>query len=133
MTDLVFHHLGVACRDISKEAESWFALGYDLEGLSFEDPHQGITGQFLKGPGPCLELLQALPGQTVLDAYLSKDIKLYHHGYQTDNLELSIEKYKINRAKLVSPPFPSVAFEGRRIAFLLFPNMHLVELIEMDK
>jgi hypothetical protein len=34
------------------------------------------------------------------------------------------------RFKMVVPPAPAVAFQGRRIAFFFMPNMFLVEVIE---
>jgi methylmalonyl-CoA/ethylmalonyl-CoA epimerase len=131
MNKLQFHHMGIACRMIQQEADVWIAMGYEQEGEPFEDEHQGVAGQFLVGVGPRLEILQPLQGRTVLDSYLSSGTKVYHHGFETADIDLAINDFRTKRAKLISPPSPSVAFDGRRIAFMLFPNMYLVELIEL--
>jgi len=52
--DLLFHHLGVACRNLDVEEAVWVPLGYTREGDDFEDPRQQIRGRFLTGPGPRL-------------------------------------------------------------------------------
>jgi methylmalonyl-CoA/ethylmalonyl-CoA epimerase len=130
MIDLSFHHQGIASRNLEQEKHVWISLGYKTESDVFEDEHQGIMGQFLVGAGPRLEILQPLPGHSVLDSYLNKNTKIYHSGYETRDVDHTIDQFRSKRAKLVSPPFPSVAFAGRRIAFLLMPNMYLIELID---
>jgi len=47
-----------------------------------------------------------------------------------DELESSIAKLESQRGKLMSAPVPAVAFGGRRICFVMMPNLMLVELIE---
>ena len=129
--DLEFHHIGVACVDVRSEAARLVSLGYAPEGSEFDDPRQGVRGIFLAGQSPRLELLEPLAGAEsgVLAPWLDKDIKLYHLAYATQNLRDSIEHLRSERAKLVVPPIPAVAFGGREIAFLMLPNRMLVELI----
>jgi hypothetical protein len=42
-----FHHLGYAAKSIDDEIIFFKMLGYEVEGKKFEDPKQGIIGQFL--------------------------------------------------------------------------------------
>ncbi len=126
---LVFHHVGVACANLEQEARKLAALGYQKQGPEFIDPVQGVRGQFLVGQSPCLELLSRLETGGVLDPWLDSGAKLYHLAYETPAMNEAIEHFRAQRAKLVVSPVGAVAFDGRKIAFLMLPNMLLVELI----
>ena len=128
--DLLFHHLGVACRNLDAEETVWAPLGYTREGEDFEDPRQQIRGRFLTGPGPRLELLVGTPGSTVLDPWLSRGIKIYHQAFEVADVRATIAEMMQLRARVVVEPVPAVAFGGREISFLLLANGSLVELIE---
>lgn len=130
MKSLEFHHIGVACKDIESETKISLALGYEIEGEDFVDPAQGVYGRFLVGGGPRLELLAPLTEKGVLTPWLNQGVKLYHLAYLTEELESEMQRLRASRAKVMVPPIPAVAFGGRKIAFLMLPNMLLVELIE---
>ncbi len=124
-----FHHLGIACQNILIEMNSWAGIGYSIEGESFIDPIQGVKGLFLIGPGPRLELLEDLPGESTVSPWLNKGIKIYHQAFEVDNLDFEIKRLINLRAHVVIHPVPSVAFGGRRISFLILRNMALIELV----
>jgi methylmalonyl-CoA/ethylmalonyl-CoA epimerase len=128
--DLVFHHLGVACRDLDAEEQVWTPLGYVRESADFEDPRQQIRGRFLVGPGPRLELLVGTPGSTVLDPWLSRGIKIYHQAFEVPAVAGAIEALVVDGARVVVEPVPAVAFGGREIAFLMLRNGSLIEVIQ---
>jgi methylmalonyl-CoA/ethylmalonyl-CoA epimerase len=130
MSELRFHHLGVACRDLERESGVYAAIGYAPESGDFEDPRQGIKGRFLAGPGPRLELLVQLPGSDVLEPWLAGPARIYHQAFEVDDIESAIADLERAGARVAAPPTPAVAFEGRRIVFLLFGGMQMVELIE---
>jgi len=62
--------------------------------------------------------------------WLRKGVKMYHQAYEVNSMNAAIAELSSRRAVVVSSPKPSVAFGGRRIAFLMLPNFLLVELIE---
>ena len=124
-----FHHLGIACQNILIEMNSWAGIGYVSEGESFIDPIQGVKGLFLIGPGPRLELLEDLPGERTLSPWLNKGIKIYHQAFEVDDLDFEIKRLINLRAHVVIHPIASVAFDGRRISFLMLRNMALIELV----
>ena len=128
---LRFHHVGVACTDLEKETRQFASLGYSREGEDFEDPRQGIRGRFLSGQLPRIELLAPLEDSKVLEAWLSAKVKMYHLAYETPALKESIERLCAQRARVMRPPVPAVAFQMREIAFLMLPNLLLVELIAL--
>jgi methylmalonyl-CoA/ethylmalonyl-CoA epimerase len=131
--DLVFHHLGVACRDLDVEEQAWTPLGYSRERSDFEDPRQQIRGRFLVGPGPRLELLVGTPGSTVLDPWLGRGIKIYHQAFEVPSVGGAIEAFVADGARVVVEPVPAVAFDGRDIAFLMLRNGSLIEVIEQPE
>jgi methylmalonyl-CoA/ethylmalonyl-CoA epimerase len=133
IAELKFHHIGVACRDIEKEMRAFAIVGYALEGQRFSDPLQKIHGCFLTGPGPRVELLVPTDDASPVLSWLQKGVKMYHQAYEVELIEAAIAALSAHRAVLVSPPKPAVAFGGRKIAFLMFPNLLLVELIEAQQ
>jgi methylmalonyl-CoA/ethylmalonyl-CoA epimerase len=127
---LVFHHVGLACTDIEQEATRLSILGYRTEGVPFVDPVQGVRGMFVGGQAPRLELLEPHGSAGVLKPWLEGGIKLYHLAYEAADLNVSLAALCENRGRLVVPPTPAVAFDGRAIAFVMLPNRLLVELIQ---
>jgi methylmalonyl-CoA/ethylmalonyl-CoA epimerase len=126
-----FHHAGVACRSLEKEIR-WYSsvLGYHTEGASFDDPLQGIRGQFMLLGNNRVELLEPLDGSNVLDAWLGRRSPIYHFGFEVVDLVSAIEAVTVAGAKVMSDPKPAVAFAGRHVAFCIRPNLTLIELIE---
>lgn len=125
-----FHHIGVACNNLERDRKAFQFLGYQTETAAFSDQAQGIKGQFMIANNqPRIELLQNLENCTTLTPYLEKGVKLYHFAYSVNQIEQACEYLVKCRAKVISPLKESVYF-GKRICFLMLPNMFLVELVE---
>jgi methylmalonyl-CoA/ethylmalonyl-CoA epimerase len=127
---LRFHHLGFATKALADDVHVYGLLGYAPEGSEFIDQRQGVRGRFLVGQGPRLELLEPLSGSEVLSPFLRRGVKCYHHAYEVECLDTSLSAFRAMRALVVREPVPAVAFDGRRIAFVMLPNAWMVELIE---
>lgn len=125
-----FHHLGVACRDLDRELESWTRLGYRAEGEAFTDPVQKIRGRFVVGPGPRLELLAASEPGSPVEGYLQRGTKFYHQAFEAADFDAALVDMQTGGARITAGPVPAVAFGGRRIAFLMTPTLNLIEIIE---
>ena len=125
-----FHHLGIACRHIDAEARHWFDLDYRAEGDLFEDPVQQIRGLFVIGPGPRLELLSALTSTSPIVGLVHRGTKIYHQAFETSRFDNALAAMREKGSKTMMGRSPAVAFNMRRIAFLLMPNMNMIELIE---
>ena len=78
LSQLSFHHIGVACKDLGMETDKLKILGYAREGDDFIDPIQGVKGRFLSGQMPRLELLVPLYPDSVLSPWLESSSKMYH-------------------------------------------------------
>ena len=128
-----FHHLGVACRELDAEERSWASLGYRSETADFHDPGQKVSGRFLVGPGPRLELLVGTSQDSPIAAMVRQGVKLYHHAYVAKRFDETVGSLRSGGTKLVSGPMPAVAFGGCRIAFFVTPTMNLIEIIERKR
>ena len=125
-----FHHLGYATRGIDRERRVFENLGYRIEGETFVDPAQGVTGCFLVGAGPRIELLENSPGEETLTAWLNAGVKVYHFAYRVPDIEAAIDWARSKRGKVTVSPVAAVAFGGAKICFVMFPNGFLIEFIE---
>jgi len=125
-----FHHLGVACREIGREAEGWAKLGYAAEGPDFTDPIQKVRGRFLVGLGPRLELLEPAGPDSPIDGVLARGGKIYHQGFEAFAFDAALTRLQAAGLRPVSAPAPAIAFAGRRICFLMTPTLNLIEIIE---
>ncbi len=126
-----FHHIGLATAKLAVERIFFEALGYHQEGAEFVDPVQGISGCFMVGAGPRLELLENLPGAATLTPWLATgSLRMYHMAYEVDGLEAALDWARSRRGKVLVAPVPAVAFGGRRIAFVMFRSSLMLEFIE---
>lgn len=138
MTEVRFHHLGVAVRDLVAAAESFQRLfGFRVLSGPVDDRIQGVTACFVGSgvPGEVIyELVAPLAGaaRSPVDRVLEKGNTSYHVCYETADLEATLARFVAEGAAHVSGPVAAVAFGGRRIAWLLLPTRHLLELLEAD-
>lgn len=130
MLEGVFHHVGLACKDLAVQRAAHLALGFAEEGPVFEDPVQRIRGQFLVHGPFRIELLEPLGAGSPLDGYLRRGILMYHQAFLVPDMKAAIAELERGGARLLVGPVPAVAFEQRPIAFLVQPTAMLVELIQ---
>ena len=125
-----FHHIGVAVKDIERELSVFSLLGYSRESAVFEDEQQGIKGIFLTAKGqPRLELLSDINGSGTVAPHIKNGNKMYHFAYTVSDIEKAVEVLTKSRAQMISPLKQSTYF-GKRICFLMLPNMYMIELVE---
>lgn len=130
-SELVFHHIGIACRDIDKTREFYLGLGYTASPV-VDDPLQHVRICFLDKEGaPRLELLEPLDDQSpVARTLATAGVTPYHFCYEVRNIDEAIAALRTKRFLLVSGPVPACALGDRRIAFLYNKNNGLIELVE---
>lgn len=100
------------------------------------DERLGMRGQFMTAVGasgaPRLELVAPYGSQSPVTPWLERGIKLYHQAFLAADLSAEIERLRAQRAKLMLPPTPAVAFGNRHVAFMMLPNLLLIEIIGRD-
>ena len=124
-----FHHIGYATASVERERSLFEFLGYRIEGEPFTDELQGVSGCFICGPGPRIELLENLPGKDTLTPWLNAGVKMYHFAYWVGDIGKAIDWARSQRAKVIVQPVPAAAFGGRSIAFVMFRNGLMLEFI----
>ena len=128
---LSFHHIGIACRDITKSMTFYTAMGYQASPV-IDDPIQHVRVCFLEKDGaPRLELLEPLDEQSpVARTLATAGVSPYHLCYEVSDIMAAIEYLRGQRFLLVSGPVPACAMGDKRIAFMYQKHTGLVELVE---
>jgi methylmalonyl-CoA/ethylmalonyl-CoA epimerase len=130
---LIFHHIGVACRDIEKTKTFYLELGY-VATPTVDDPLQHVRVAFLVKPGePRLELLEPLDDQSpVLRTLSASGVSPYHMCYMVEDIEEAVASLRQRRFLLVNGPVPACAMNNCRVAFLFHKDTGLIELVEAE-
>lgn len=124
-----FHHVGIATNSIDSFSKRISDVT-DGSEIDFEDPNQGIRGRFVEISDMRLEVLEPLENEETLTPWLTVGNRMYQIAFEVDDLDLEIKKLSEKRIRVVRLPLPAVAFNGRRVAFVMpVPGM-LIELIE---
>jgi len=130
-----FHHLGIAVKSIETTLPLYQDLfRYELSAGPVDDPIQGVSVCFLRQgrDGMLIELVAPLSGDTPINRILNKGGGPYHTCYEVEDLDASLSRMSAEECFVVSPPAPAAAFDNRRIAWLMTPARHLVELLEIN-
>jgi methylmalonyl-CoA/ethylmalonyl-CoA epimerase len=134
---LKLHHSGFVVADIAAEVDGFVkSLGAEWNGCVYEDPYQSVKVTFLttRRGDPQIELVEPVgENSPVLRFLREKGGGLHHLCYETRDLEASMTELKANGAMIARRAKPAVAFQGRRIAWMLTPQKLLVELLEASE
>jgi methylmalonyl-CoA/ethylmalonyl-CoA epimerase len=133
MDDFVFHHVGIAVRDLATATKSFQRLfNYSVASGPFEDPIQKVSVCFLSHghDDTALELVAPLGADSPITRTLEKGGGTYHVCYEVPDMKMAIEHLQAEGCLLISAPVPAVAFGMREIAWLMTPAAILVELVE---
>ena len=131
LPDFIFHHIGVAVKEIDATA-SMFEQGGYRRSAPFFDPIQSVQICWVTKKGmPTVELLAPVDEKSPVNKILEKmGVSPYHCCYVVDNIEKAVAELKKQRYIMVSKPVEAVAFCGSRVCFLFNINVGLIELVE---
>jgi methylmalonyl-CoA/ethylmalonyl-CoA epimerase len=128
------HHLGFVVRDIAGAMPGFVrSLAATWDSKIFADPHQKVKVAFLTTrPGDAqVELIEPAGDDSPVLRFLSeKGGGLHHACYEVAELEQELNDFRARGSLLVKRPKPAVAFQGRRIAWVMTPEKFLIELLE---
>ena len=133
MDEFVFHHVGIAVRNLASASESLQKLfGYSVSSGPFDDPVQRVSVCFLSrgGTDPLLEVVAPLGFDSPIVRTLEKGGGTYHVCYEVPEITRAINHLLSGGALLISGPVPAIAFGMRDIAWLMTPAHLLVELVQ---
>lgn len=128
------HHVGFVVPEVGSGMEAFVAsLGATWDGTVYQDPLQKVKVAFLttRAGDAQIELVAPDgPDSPVLRFLQENGGGLHHVCYEVDGLEQQMAAMKARGALIMRRPKPAVAFEGRRIAWMLTREKLLVELLE---
>jgi methylmalonyl-CoA/ethylmalonyl-CoA epimerase len=128
------HHVGFVVPEVGGGMEAFaVSLGATWDGAIFQDPLQKVKVAFLttRAGDAQIELVAPDgPDSPVLRFLEENGGGLHHMCYEVDDLEAQMSAMKSRGALIMRRPKPAVAFEGRRIAWMLTREKLLVELLE---
>lgn len=128
---MVFHHIGVAVKDIEATAQMYVWGGY-FYSKTIYDPIQNVNICWLTKYGsPTVELLAPVDDSSPVCKILEKNgVTPYHICYIVPSIEEAAKELRAQRYVMVSKPAEAVAFKGSRVAFFFNKNIGLIELVE---
>ena len=134
MSEPSLHHVGHVVTSIADSLARWRAdLGAVTVSEVVEDPIQRVRAVFLGLPpegAVQFELLEPIGADSPVASLLTKGGGLHHLCFEVDDLDRHIEQMRALKLSLVRRPQPAVAFNGRRIAWVLTRDKLLVEYLE---
>ena len=127
------HHIGILVPDVAASSTQYkHAFGYEEVTAVIHDPVQAAFVKFLKLPGSdhFVELIAPDTPASHLQKALQRSTAVHHFCLISDDLDASLNNARNNSWLTLSNPVPSVAFRGKKIAWLMNRERALVELVE---
>lgn len=126
------HHIGYLVKKLDRALETFQLLGYTIVQDRVYDERRGIEIVFLDKDGYSIELVSPVKPESVVSELVRRlGNCAYHVCYETDDIEVEIEKLRDDRFVVCSEPMVAPACGGRRVCFLIHPFMGMIELVEV--
>lgn len=128
------HHIGVVVPSITSVIES-FCLSVKGAGWSktWHDPIQRVRVAFIYPaiPGePSIELVEPAEEKASVWKFLERGGGFHHVCYEVGNLNAELAAANARGETVIRRPQPAVAFDGRRIAWIVTKEKLLFEYLE---
>src|SRR5258708_549413 len=134
--DLKLHHVRIVVNSIERSSGRYCRL-FGLQRVTpvVTDERQRVNVQFLasEAGATSLELIEPLPGSSPARGALEKGGGLNHLCFEVEDIATFVQQAESEGAVCVCPPVPAIAFSGRRIAFLYYREIGLIEFLEAAK
>jgi len=128
------HHVGFIVNSIEEVAVRFAgSIGAVWDHKITHDPLQRVKVSFIGGgnsSSPLVELVEPAGPNSPVDKFLQRGGGLHHLCYEVDRLEEQLSFSRSVGEVIVKPPLPAVAFEGRRIAWVVTKDKLLLEFLE---
>ena len=129
---MTLHHVGIVVKDLASYREAYGRLlGLTADSEVFHDPLQKVLLQFWRDErGSLLELIQPASQDSPVWRESQKGGGLNHLCYEVEDIEKQVQESIQEGAMLARPLLPAIAFGGRRVVFLYFLELGLIEFVE---
>ncbi len=128
------HHVGIVVKDLASYVDSYTRFGLVADSPVFHDPLQKVHLQFLRDErGSLLELIQPASTDSPVWRESQKGGGLNHLCYEVEDIEKQVQESIQEGGMITRALTPAVAFEGRRVVFLYFLELGLIEFLESTR
>lgn len=130
---LRLHHVGFVVTSIEQAMPGFVrSLAATWDERVIHDPLQKVKVAFLttRAGDPQIELVEAAGEDSPVLRFLEQGGGLHHVCYEVADLEGQLVEFRSRGAVIAKRPKPAVAFDGRRIAWVVTAEKLLVELLE---
>jgi methylmalonyl-CoA/ethylmalonyl-CoA epimerase len=131
------HHIGLVVNSIKEHYTKYFSGFLKCAELSqvYMDEKLGVNVAFVNMNNKIyLEFVEPLNNNSPVYNFLQKHGQALHHMcFEVDNIEIECSNLQKGNYFITLPPTPAVAFNGRKVAFLLSKEAdYLIELLEKE-
>jgi methylmalonyl-CoA/ethylmalonyl-CoA epimerase len=129
------HHIGIVVDNIESQGKLYSYL-FGLQPLSAVviDPIQRVRVQFYgDGNSSRFELIEPLGEDSPANRFLEKGGGIYHLCFEVADIWASIKEMRSKGGLLIKGPNPAPAFNERNVAFIIFRDVGIIELVEKPK
>lgn len=131
---MILDHIGIAVKDISLAIKEYEFLGFKLDGILYKDDKRNIKIQFMMNmQGNRIELIETmdLNKNSPVKIFLNKSNHvIYHTCYVTNDIGKQVEIMLQKGYILIAKPDEAIAFQERKVCFLLHKTLGIIELVE---
>jgi methylmalonyl-CoA/ethylmalonyl-CoA epimerase len=125
------HHVGYVVRSIEDMADRFaLSIGAAWDRNVILDPLQAARVTFLGNGPPLVELVQPEGDHSPVLNFLKRGGGLHHLCYEVNSLERQLQASRAIGGTMVRAPLPAVAFQGRRVAWVVTKDRLLLEFLE---
>lgn len=125
------HHIGIVVPDIVRYEADLKPFGLQPITPIIHDSVQQVKVQFWRaGADPQVELVEPVGPNSPARASLDKGAGLNHLCYEVNDLDQTFAHARDVGAIPICAPVPAEAFGGRRICFVFYPTLGLIEFVE---
>lgn len=128
------HHVGYVVQSINEVAHRFAqSVAASWDQKIFQDPLQDAKVTFLASivqEFPLVELVEPVSEGSPVANFLKRGGGLHHLCYEVESLDKQLQFSRTIGGKIVRPPLPAVAFDGRRIAWVYTKDRLLLEYLD---
>jgi methylmalonyl-CoA/ethylmalonyl-CoA epimerase len=133
ITEFIFHHLGIATRDIEATYGIYKKLGYELSDVKTETSQNVRIGFLSKIGSPAIELVEPIN----IDSPVSKILQYsgttpYHTCYRVNNIQQAVEELEQLNFRLLFEPTSTEAMDKGLFCYLFSIETGLIELYQQE-
>ena len=130
------HHIGYLVADMDSAVNEFMNIGYTIRKSTLYDPSRHVYLCFMENNGVMIELVCPAPDCKLFTS-LKKRIgnAPYHICYfpeEDSAFDVALEALQQEGFMMVQPPEAAIAFNGRRVAFMMSSATGLIEILEAE-